>query len=296
MARSLPPLPWLRSFECAARRMSFTAAADELGLTQSAVSQHIRGLEQHLGVPLFERKPRGLALTDQGRRLQPDVSAALGLLAHATAGMVEETAKSLLTVAASVSFAQWYLAPALPQFLARQPGLSLRLVSTVWPDDFHSAVADVEIRFGPASVVGEGAARLLPDGLVAIATPQIAADPECLSHHRLIEAVGTSDDWRKWAAHTGHGAALAPSIFVDSHGLAVDLARNGAGIAVTSALLAGPCLAAGELVAIDTTVVPSEDGFFIATRSPASEGAVAFTQWLQEEIAKHTAERQCPAP
>ncbi|MEO0426171.1 MAG: LysR family transcriptional regulator [Pseudomonadota bacterium] len=288
MARSLPPLPWLRSFECAARRLNFTAAADELGLTQSAVSQHIRGLEQRLGVPLFGRKPRGLTLTDEGRRLLPDVSAALSLLAEATDSFAEQGRPGLLTVACSVSFAQWYLAPALPSFLDRHPGLRLRIVSTVWPDDFQSAVADVEIRFGPASVVGDGAERLRPDGLVAVARPEIATDPACLATHRLIEAVGTSDTWRKWSAETGIGEALAPSLFVDSHGLAVDLACNGSGVAVTSALLAAPCIAAGRLAPVHDVVAPSEDGFFVATRSPASDATRAFERWLWDEIARHT--------
>ncbi|MEM9783324.1 MAG: LysR family transcriptional regulator [Pseudomonadota bacterium] len=289
MPRSLPPLAWLRSFECAARRLNVTAAADELALTQSAVSQHIRGLEHRLGVPLFERKPRGLALTDHGRRLLPDVSAALGLLAHATSGLREESGPGLLTVACSVSFAQWYLAPALPRFLDRHPGLRLRMVSTVWPDDFHNAVADVEIRFGPAAVVGDGAERLLPDGLVAVATPEIAADAACLDNHRLIEAVGTADDWRKWSAHSGTERELAPSLFVDSHGLAVDLARQGAGVAVTSALLAAPCLDDGTLVTVGSVVAPSDDGFFLATRAPTSDAALAFTQWLTIEIDKRMA-------
>ena len=83
MAKSLPPLPWFRSFEAAARSLSFTAAAQEIGLTQSAVSQQVKALETRLGVPLFVRRPRGLSLTDEGRKLLPQVAQALAGLAAA---------------------------------------------------------------------------------------------------------------------------------------------------------------------------------------------------------------------
>ena len=107
MARALPPVAWFRAFESAARHLSFTAAAEELGLTQSAISQNVRSLEVRFSTILFERKPRGLALTDAGRRLLPDVTAAMGSLSNA-AGIFEGASESgLLTVAASVSFAQF---------------------------------------------------------------------------------------------------------------------------------------------------------------------------------------------
>ena len=104
MSRSLPPLTWFRAFEAAARHLSFTAAAQELGLTQSAVSQHVRSLELRFGQMLFARKPRGLALTDAGRRLLPAVAKAIGGLAEASALFEPARPDSLLTVATSVSF------------------------------------------------------------------------------------------------------------------------------------------------------------------------------------------------
>ena len=116
MAKSLPPLTWFRAFDAAARHLNFTAAAQELGLTQSAVSQHIRALESRLGTPLFVRKPRGLVLTDGGRHLVPDVAAALARLRIATDAFEPAVGGDILTIATSVSFAQWFLAPGLVDF------------------------------------------------------------------------------------------------------------------------------------------------------------------------------------
>ncbi len=284
MARSLPPLTWFRAFECAARHLNFTAAADELGLTQSAVSQQVRSLELRFGVPLFQRKARGLALTDEGRRLLPDVSSALGVLAATARAFDTGPAEGLLTVATSVSFAQWYIAPGLPRFLSANPGVRVRIVSTIWPDDFHASVAEVEVRFGSNALVGKGAERLLPDELIAVAAPARAADLQSLRDQSLIEAVGTSEGWAAWAIHCSYPEKLEPSLFVDSHGLAIDLARSGAGVALTSSLLAAPSLAEGALVQVHPQALPSEDGYFLATRPRKDEGPQRFAAWLKAEI------------
>ncbi|MGI9435393.1 MAG: LysR family transcriptional regulator, partial [Geminicoccaceae bacterium] len=157
MARALPPLTWFRSFEAAARHLSFTAAADELGLTQSAISQQVRSLEMRLGVELFQRQHRGLSLTDDGRKLQPRVGSALDSLAQATASYEIGSTRDLLTIATSISVAQWIIAPHLKDFLADHTGLRVRMLSTIWPDDFKALPADVEVRFGSKKQVGHGA-------------------------------------------------------------------------------------------------------------------------------------------
>ena len=174
MAKSLPPLTWFRSFEAAARHLSFTAAAEEIGMTQSAVSQQVKSLEMRLRVPLFVRQPRGLALTDHGRRLLPEVGAPLEALAAATARFEAGPGTDLLTVATSVSVAQWVIAPHLPDFTARHPEIRARFLSAIWPDDFQSARADVEIRFGSLKQVGSDAELLLPNRLVALKSPGLS--------------------------------------------------------------------------------------------------------------------------
>lgn len=193
MAKSLPPLSWLRSFEAAARNLSFTTAAEEIGLTQSAVSQQVKSLESRLGVQLFIRHARGLALTDAGRRLLPEVDAPLQALSRAMVGMDTRPSRNLLTIASSISVAHWKIAPRLTEFRARFPQTEVRILSAIWPDDFHSTRADVEIRFGSAQQAGPEAEAILPNDLIALKTPTLNGDVADLP---LIETVGTSSGWQ----------------------------------------------------------------------------------------------------
>jgi len=280
----MPPLTWFRAFEAAARNLSFTGAAEELGLTQSAISQHVRSLELRFGVPLFERKPRGLALTDDGRRLLPDVGRAIETLADISRAYDKRPAGRSLTVATSVSFAQWYLAPGIGAFRAANPDINVRIINTTWPDEYHRPIADVEIRFGSKSLVGKGAKRLEPDALVAVGAPGLGVDRRTLKDHPLIEAVGTSDDWKRWSEAVGDGEERRPSLLVDSHGLAVDLARQGAGVALTSSLIACPSLADGSLIRLDLPSAPAIDGFYLAVNDGAKGDAAAFSSWLEARV------------
>lgn len=288
MARALPPLTWFRAFECAARHLNFTAAADELGLTQSAVSQHVRSLEMRFGVPMFLRKPRGLALTDAGRRLLPYATKAISSLTAATAVFEPVRPDGVLTVATSLSFAQWYLAPRMSAFLDAHPGVQIRIRSTLWPDDFVLSDADVEIRFGSKELVGEGAAPFLEDRLIPVCAPKLSPGSltwEEVRGLRLIQAVGTSDSWQSWAEHNGLDAPIEIAQLVDSYGLAVDLARCGAGVALTSAILAAPCLADGSLVVAFDRSAPARDGYHMAVRNRRSDATPElFSHWLSNEV------------
>ncbi len=287
MRRPLPPLAWFRAFDSAARQLSFTAAARELHLTQSAISQQVRALEERLGAPLFQRKPRGLALTDAGRRLLPDVTDALATLTEATRGFDLGAGTGLITVAASVSFSRWFITPMLPAFLAAHPGCRLRIVSTIWPDDFHASLADVEIRFGGPSLVGSDARRLLPDELVVVASPELARRP--LVELPLVATVGTADDWDHFAGHTGIDQDITPSLFVDNYGLAIELATAGVGVALASSLLAAPAINDGRLVRLHPGSAPARDGYFLAVRRDAAEPATAFARWLHGVVEAATA-------
>jgi len=285
MPRSVPPLTWFRAYEAAARHLSFTAAADELHLTQSAISQQVRSLEVRFGVRLFQRRPRGLALTDDGRQLLPEVSAALGMLANVADRYERRDDESHLTVAASVSFIQWVITPAIRRLRTSLPGLRLRLISALWPDDFRIADADIEIRFGAERLVGDGATRLLPDDLIVVATPSLKADPQHLNEQPLIETVGTTDGWKQWATLTGYPQPLEASLLVDYHGAALDLAGSGAGVALTSSLLAAHCLSTGRLTQVRPEALPSRDGYFLAVRESEADAARAFAEWLESELA-----------
>ncbi len=281
MSRTLPPLGWFRSFESAAQHGSFTAAADELGLTQSAVSQQIRLLEARLGCRLFDRNPRGISLTDDGRKLLPEIIRAIDTLRSATQPY-EQSQSRLLTIATSVSVAQWYLAPHLHEFLADRPELDVRLLTTVWPDGLADST-DVQIRFG----ANEGQPSLGRNRLVLVASPQLMANESlplseaALQRYTLIQAVGTSDNWGNRADQFGLSSAHPTSVYVDSHGLSVDLARAGSGIALTSELIAMPLLVSGALVKVSDVTPEAADGYFINAVDSSNALAKEFVDWLQ---------------
>lgn len=279
MRRTLPPLSWLRSFEAAARTLSFTAAAEEIGLTQSAVSQQIKSLEQRLGTPLFLRKPRGLALTDEGRKLLPQVARALSMLAQATEPFGAAHSQDIITVATSVSVAQWLIAPGLSSFRAAHPQVRLRLLSTVWPDDFHALQADVQVRFGTRNQAAKTAQALEPARLIPIKAPDLAGR---IADLPLIETVGTSAGWSAWQA--AYGSAGQPVFFADTYGLAMQLAVEGNGVALVSEVLAGPALRSGQLERALDGSIAAEEGYFLSFNEEVP-GATAFAHWLQARCA-----------
>ncbi|MEP5728152.1 MAG: LysR family transcriptional regulator [Sulfitobacter sp.] len=274
MARALPPLTWFRAFEASARHLSFTAAAEEVGLTQSAISQHVKSLEIRLRVALFNRHARGLSLTDEGRKLLPQVGAALETLGAATDAFDAEPSDNLITIAASVSVAQWVIAPRLTEFTAAHQDVRVRFLSAIWPDDFHNARADVEIRFGSERQVGKKAERLAPAGLIALKSPALVGDLKTLP---LIETVGTSDGWRAWNDQVG--GDLKPDTYVDSYGMALHLAAHGSGVALASALLVGHALRSGQLVQAHPASIPCNEGYFLSLQHETAM-TLAFRDWL----------------
>ncbi len=278
MNRSLPPLTWIRAFESAARHLSFTAAAEELGMTQSAVSQQVKALETRLRIPLFTRRARGLSLTDGGRQLLPQVGAALEQLSGAIEGIDAGPKENQLIVAASVSVTQWVIAPHLHEFLAAHPQTRVRFLSAIWPDDFLSARADVEIRFGSAKQVGRAATRLEPSQLITLKSTKLDQPFDTLPR---IEAVGTSGGWRAWG--DAYGNPAAPSLFADSYGMALHLAMQGLGVALVSALLARDAVQSGQLMRAHPGSLNAQEGYWLSVNE-SHPSALLFRDWLLTKI------------
>ena len=275
MSKSLPPLNWFRSFEASARTLSFTAAAQEIGLTQSAVSQQVKSLEARLGVLLFVRQARGLSLTDEGRKLLPQVGTALETLAAAADTFETGRSQNRLTIATSVSVAQWLITPHLSKFTSDYPDLQIRILSAVWPDDFQSARADVEIRFGSQKQVGAKAILLEPNGLIAVKSPRLSGRLCDLS---LIETVGTSVGWSDW--FTDEVRDVRPALFADTYGMALQLAADGNGVALVSELLARGALSSGSLQRVNQKVLRGQEGYYLSVDDTNSL-AVAFCSWFK---------------
>lgn len=279
MAKSLPPLTWFRTFEAAARHLSFTTAASEIGMTQSAVSQQVKALEARLGVTLFTRRARGLTLTDDGRRLLPQVGSALEVLTAATEAFDAGPRRDLLTVATSVSVAHWVLGPSVRRFTQAYPGLRLRFLGAIWPDDFVTARADVEIRFGSQKQVGRNARLLGPNDLVAVIAPDM---PGPVQEAPRIETVGTSDGWAVFARGADLAAAQ-PQLYADSYGMSLQLAAHGAGIALCPQWLAARAMAMGQVVAALEWRMPAKEGYYLSV-NPDLAVARAFGDWLAADI------------
>lgn len=294
MARALPPLTWFRAFESSARNLSFTAAAQELGLTQSAISQQVNALESRFECRLFVRKSRGLALTDEGRRLVPTVTQAMATLRAASDSFDTKTDKKLLTISTSVSIAQWYLVPRIKEFSKAHNDVAIRLMTKVWPDEFADTDVDVEIRFDSSKSASINSTPLGAHKSIVVCAPSLLGSAKALltiddllARHPLIQAVGTSDTWQAWAEKNQYDREIKASVFVDSHGLAVDMARSGSGIALTNSVIAAPSLSDRTLVKLPGALLDAQDGYHLTVfPSPNAELSLQFANWLQKEISE----------
>ena len=293
MARALPPLAWFRAFECAARHLSFTLAAEELNMTQSAISQHVRSLEHKFGCALFVRKHRGIALTDHGRRLLPTVASAINILQLAAETFETPTDKKLLTISVSTSLAQWFLAPRLKFFTGQNPDVGVRVISKVWPDEFTGLNADIEIRFDAPSSAQPDSRRIGSNRIVLVAAPDFITSTQVnrfeiskVSNYPLIQVLGTTDTWSRWALERNFEGSLNITCSVESHGAAVDFARSGTGIALTSSMIASPCLKDGSLIQLEQDSLDAHDGYYLSiAQNENTELSQAFSRWLEQEIA-----------
>lgn len=293
MARRIPPLHWLRAFEAAARHMSFTAAARELNVTQSAVSQQVRLLEAHLGHPLFHRLPRGLQLTERGQAYLPTLREAFERLAAGTAEVFGTAAGQPLTVKVTAGFAALWLAPRLKRFLAAHPEVELSITHSIWPADFALGSIDLEVRYGTGHWPGLRADRLTWERLFPVCSPALAAGdpplrtPADLAGHTLLHSVGFQDGWPQWLALAGVDGAVdaGRGVHLDTSIMTLALAAEGAGVALARSSFVERELDGGRLVAPFDLVLPTEEAFYVVT--PEEPGphpnAAVFRDWLLQE-------------
>ena len=291
MNRSLPPLTWFRAFEASARHLSFTLAARELNVTQSAISQHVRALETRFAVTLFERKPRGLALTDAGRRLLPYAASAVGELAKATAMFLPRASAERLDIACTTTFAVLWLVPRLHRFRQANPNVALRILSTLWPDDYLTEKTDIRIRFGSRALLEEEPALLIDDDIVPVCAPALAASVQRvgdLVKLPLIETVGALYSWERWAQEAGVAELPAPSLIVDSMILAKAMAEAGDGVSLASRFICAEALTQGALAIPIDQPASSDDCFSLVLSDLATEKPAArtFYDWLDSEVKK----------
>lgn len=292
--QNLPPPAWLRTFEAAARHMSFTDAAAELHVTQSAVSQHIRLLEDRLGHALFHRLPRGLRLTEAGKAYLPVVHDAFERLTLGTEEVFGRAGDTPLTVRATPGFIELWLGPRLQRLFARHPDLDLRVTSSIWNTDFVETGVDLEIRYGDGEWSGLDSERLTREQLFPVCTPALAealaGDPANLAEARLLHTDGFLNGWPEWLRHAGVDDRVdgGSGCHFDTAVLPTRLAADGLGVALGRSSLVADLLARGELVAPFATTLPTVEAFFAAWPSdaPLRPEAAALLDWLRGEAAE----------
>ncbi|CAN7154318.1 LysR family transcriptional regulator [Variovorax sp. LjRoot84] len=287
MARTHLPLNALRAFESSARHLSFTLAAAELNVTQAAVSQQVRGLEARLGVTLFRRLPRGLALSDEGHALLPVLADAFGRMEAVVQQFDNGHFFEVLTVGVVGTFAVGWLLPRLRLFQQSCPFIDLRLMTHNNVVDLAGEGLDFAIRFGDGTWQGLQSEHLLAAPLAVLCTPAIAARiarPHDLAHETLLRSY-RPDDWPGWFAAAGVACPAIRGPVFDSSRLMVEAAMQGAGVALAPASMFERELGEGRLVRPLAIEVMTGSYWLTRLRSKAPSPAMqAFRAWLSRAV------------
>lgn len=305
---NLPPLDLIQGFEAAARTLSFTKAAEELYVTQSAVSRQIRALEDHLGVALFERRPRSLALTEPGRTLYRAASEFLERLQETTNRLRSNAGTPHLTVTTTGGFASLWLIPRLRSFTALHPEVDVRISATYKTFNLERSLVDVAVRYCSEEDAPDGAIRLFGEELFPVCSPALQSDGphplrslDDLQHHALLhidEAIGLLD-WGTWLAAQGL-ADLKPaaSIRFDNYEQMIQAAIGGQGVAMGIGRLVSALMDNGQLVApFCKSTIGSRAYFIIRSQITGERPHVqAFVRWLVEQATAVSAVRAAENP
>ena len=303
---AMPALDLLLGFEAAARHLSFTKAGEELHLTQSALSRQIKDLEDQLGVALFQRRHRALALTDAGQQFHAVAAQVITSVRAATERIRAQSGRRRpLSVTTTHSFAALWLIPRLAGFTRTHPGVDVRITADTRVQDLERDGLDVAIRHGPPSLAGPNAERLFGERVFPVCSPKLMKDksrplraPADLRHHVLLQY----DDpevrhpwlhWKTWFEVAGI-AELRPAGTLSFSGYEqiIPAAVAGNGVALGRTPLVKDLLASRDLVApFKSEADPARAYFAIASRNAAGRAEVVeFIGWLKELAAKEEAQ------
>lgn len=286
MVRPHLPLNALRAFEAAARHLSFTRAAIELNVTQTAISHQIKRLEERLGATLFRRLPRGLMITEEGLALLPTLSDSFDRMADMLQRFEDGHLREVLTVGAVGTFAVGWLLPRLSALESRHPFIDLRLSTNNNRVDIAAEGLDYAIRFGNGAWHDTQAQALFAAPLSPLCTPAIARKlktPADVAQHTLLRSY-RADEWPDWFAQAGLAAPRIKGIVFDSSLPMVEAAVQGAGIALAPPLMFQRQISSGTLVApFDISISKGRYWLTQLTSRPVSPAMAAFAAWLGEE-------------
>lgn len=286
MQAPLPPLGWLRTFEAAARNLSFTGAARDLNMTQSAVSQQIKSLEAYLGRPLFHRRPRALELTESGMTYLPVVRDAFRTLVRGTRA-ITGTDQDVVQVQANLTFSVHWLAPRLARFRAAHPEVQLNLSTELWEPPGMTEGVDVEIRFSLRPADSIRAELLRSDHYYPVCAPGYPVTLSDLAMQPLYDCSNLLCNWTAWAEDQNLPWPDPQVTYANTFTLTLSIARAGGGLALAHDAIAGDLIRSGQLVAPFGHRAPMQEAYYLILSPQAehSPGTVAFASWLRTEMA-----------
>ena len=291
---TLPPLTALRAFEAVATRLSVKAAAEALSITPSALSHQLRVLEEALGLKLFHRLNRRLLLTDAGQVYFSKIAPAFETLRAATAEIAERGQADTLVVTAPASFAEIWLLPRLPHFLAEHPEVDLRIEATSRPIDYGREAVDASIRYGMGPWPGLESRRLVSERLVALCAPALVhgrdriRTPADLARQTLIHSDQRLTGWTAWLRrHKLVGLRGSRNLRFSQSAHSLRAAVQGLGVVLENRIMAQDALTSGALVEPFADLAPVDEGVAYHLVAPPDRMAMpkvrALVAWLEAE-------------
>lgn len=302
--RFLPPLPWLSAFEAVARLGSVTQAAEELDLTQGAVSRQIQKLEDRLGQPLFTRDRQRLVLTPSGAAYARELRGALSTIASATLSLASNPRGGLLNLAILPAFGTYWLAPRLPGFMAAHPGVTVNLATRTHPFDFAREEFHAAIHFGQRDWPGAGFLKLMEEENVAVAAPRLLAThdiarPADVAALPRLQIESRKGAWRRWFMAHGLGTEDRVAVQFDQFATMIEATKQGLGAALVPRFLVSGDLETGTLIALPQSEAGRFGSYYLVWPEAGADypPLVALRGWLAEEVGqgRRTARREPPS-
>jgi LysR family transcriptional regulator, glycine cleavage system transcriptional activator len=295
--RTLPPMAMLHSFAAATRHGSFSRAAAEVGLTQSAISRQIANLEEWIGATLFERSGRRVRLNEAGRVYADDILPALAAIRRATARAATRPQERVVELATLPSFGMRWLAPRLPRLTERHPDLIVNFAARTDEFDFAAEPFDAAIHFGRADWPGAACDLLFHEAAIPVVSSALAAGiraPADFARLPLLVQSNRRDAWARWFALAGVDHVPEGPLPGFSHFLMLaQAAAAGAGAALVPSFLIGPELASGALVSPIDLPLPSARAYYLVY-PPARMDSSAFRalrDWMLDEAGAASSDR-----
>jgi LysR family transcriptional regulator, glycine cleavage system transcriptional activator len=303
MARRLPPLNGLKAFEAAARSESFTRAAEELNVTQGAVSHQVKALEDTLGLKLFRRERQRLILTEAGHGYLTVIRLALDQIAVGTERLLQRQESGALTVSTSPDFAAKWLVNRLSRFAEKCPDVDLRVSATTHYVDFARDDVDIAIRHGDGNWPGLDVQRLYSERLFPVCSPKLVA-----GRNRITKAADLlkfpllrledAKNWTRLLEAAGVKATVPPGPVLNRASMLIDAAIDGQGIALARTALAAWDMINGRLVRpVDVSLRMANTYWIVCAKSVSTVPKIAaFRNWIFAEVAEDTRRLKALAP